>query len=457
MKRKNFILILIALAFFVSFVSSRQFWDKTPAGDGLHYNNLSTSIVQEGRFAEDGELSARRDPGYVFFLAGVYKIFGFNVEIVYIIQIMMFAMIAVTSYYLGLLLFEQEKLARLASILTAFFYPLAMHAGIIFTEILFTFLFLLAIYCFVRAFKKDQLSFYLVSAVFFGAAALTRSIILYLPFFLAIVFVLSNLKNWKRAVIAMFVFLLAFSVVVTPWMYRNYKNFETFSISQQSGDALFFAVQRLRIPVSELPAVFTANILGDFFAAKIFGGYDKTKIEEGNFGQKHTELSELGFSEKEIDATLAEIALSEIKAKPLRYLLVVPPIEFLKIHTPIFPVNSIQGLFSDSERYKNIPDIVKGAIILGVRGIYLIFFAAVIYGIINSRKYRKELVFIFAILLYVVGVYSVVHGIPRYSLPIYPLYIMLFSFGILHLMERRKRKQTLSHPSGPLSPASGRE
>jgi len=90
MRRSNFLLILIVLAFLVSFLSSRQFWQSEPAGDGLHYNNLANSIVQEERFADEGQLSARRDPGYVFFLAGIYKIFGFSVNIVYIVQIICF-------------------------------------------------------------------------------------------------------------------------------------------------------------------------------------------------------------------------------------------------------------------------------------------------------------------------------------------------------------------------------
>ncbi|PIR97593.1 MAG: hypothetical protein COT91_00375 [Candidatus Doudnabacteria bacterium CG10_big_fil_rev_8_21_14_0_10_41_10] len=437
LSQKNYLIVLIVIAFLVAGFFSLFFWDQELLGDGLHYSNLANSLVEDRTFSDNGQLNSRRDPGYPFFLAAIYTIFGPNVNVVYTIQILLFVGICLVSYFLAKAIFQKELLARLTAIIVALYYPLAMHAGMVFTEILFTLLLLGFVHLLVSSLKTDKLWMYGIAGLILGMATLTRSVTLYLPIFLIVVILVVGRKKLKQSLLGGLVFILVFGAVVAPWMIRNKKHFDEFAISTQSGPTIFFAVQRLRIKDSDLPKVFVANILGDYFAQKMFGEYNRFEIEEGDYGQKLTELDNFGLSQQEINDEVGRIAMNEIKDAPLRYLLVVPPIEFLKMHAPIFPFNSVQGLFSDPSKYQNLPEAVKALIILGVRLAYWVFFGIVIYAIIQSRRSWRELIPIYTILVYMIAVYSALHGIPRYALPIYPFYIMFFSFGILYLLNQR--------------------
>jgi len=440
--QKTFLFLLVALALASGLLWSQRNWEKEPTGDGYHYNKYALSLVNEGRFAADGELTQRRDPGYSFFLAAVYSIWGVNYTIVKLLQIVMFAAIVLTTYFLARQLFDNESIARWSGIFSGLFYPLAMFGGIFYTELLFTLVFLLAIWFFIKGWKVENKYYYAVSGLFFGMAILTRSVIVYFPVLLLIAYPLLQKESRKKALVASFLFLFCTALVVTPWMTRNQRNFGDFAVSAQEGSILFFAVQRLKIQNSDLTKVFTANILGDFFAQKIFGSYDRQKIEEGDFGQVHTELAEQGLNQDEINTKVYQLAVGEFKSKTLRYFLVVPPIEFLKLHTPIFPFETAQGLFSDPGTHQEIPDFVKGAIILFVRLAYLLFLSGVLYGIIRSGKLWRQHLIILLLLFYIIGVYSVLHGIPRYILPIFPLYIIFFSYGVL-VLRKKSNEQTL--------------
>lgn len=439
--QKKFIIFLVVLSIVVATFFSLMFWDLEPKGDGLHYAALGQSLAESGRFAENGVLNSRRDPGYPFFLAGIYKIFGFNQNAVYIIQVFLFACIGLVSYYLARFLLGSEKLARLSGMMVALCYPLAMHAGIIFSEILFTFLFLLSSYFLLLAARKHNLWILSGAGIFLGLATLTRSFIFYLPILLAFAIAFQSRKSFRTALIAALMFLMSFGLVVAPWIARNYYHFKTAEISTQSGPTLFFAVQRMKIDNIDLPKVFIANILGDFYTQKIFGEYNRYEIEEGNFGKQLTELENTDLNQQEINELVRNIALQEIKQNPLRYVITVLPIEFLKLHTPIFPLNSAQGLFSDPERYLYLPGYIKGVIVLVVRLLYWIFLGIVVYAIFKTRKEWQKWIWIYLLLVYPVGIYSLLHGIPRYLLPVIPLYIILFVYGGHDLLKKFNNEQ----------------
>ncbi|OGE79928.1 MAG: hypothetical protein A2826_00050 [Candidatus Doudnabacteria bacterium RIFCSPHIGHO2_01_FULL_43_23] len=435
---KKFVFILVILAAINGIVLSERYWNFPPQGDGLHYSNVAASLSSDGSFSESGKPTARRDPGYVFFLSGVYKIFGVNYAVVRVFQILFFCGISVLIYFLTREIFFDERLAKTAALLTALFYPLASYAGLFFTELLFTFIFLISIFCFLRGYKSQRKIFFVISGLCLGYAILTKSYLIYFPFFFLAIFLYSHRASMKKFALHLAIFSVCVALVVVPWTVRNKAQFGSFTVSQKEGPVLFFAIQRLKIRTGDLPKVLVANILGDFFAQRIFGSYNRQEVEEGDFGTKLTELSNQGLGEQQINAELSKISKKEIRTHPLRYLLVVVPIEFLKLHTPIFPFESAQGLFSDESRHQNIPETAKALVILTVRTIYWLFFALVIYGIIKSRSYNRELVFVYTAMFYTIGVYSLLHGIPRYLLPIYPLYIIFFSYGILAYINQRK-------------------
>jgi 4-amino-4-deoxy-L-arabinose transferase-like glycosyltransferase len=435
---KKFVLILIFLALVSGFVWGSRNQYSEPTGDGVGYDSSAQSLITHRSYSdESGQLTARRDPGYPFFLAGIYGIFGVHYKLVKMIQLLLFVLICLVVYYLTREIFGQELIARIAAILTALYYPLALSIGFFYTEILFTLLLLLSVYFYLKSWKADSVRLAVLAGILFGLAALTRSVVFYFPFFFFVVSLLFNLANWKKVLLSSGVFLLAFSIIVAPWMIRNYYHFGKATISIQSGSVLFFATQRMKVSNQDLLKMYTANILGDYFAVKLYGGYDRIKIEEGNFGETYESLAKQGLTQDEIDKKVGAMATADIKANPLRYLLIVPPIEFLKLITPIFPFETAQGLFSDPTRYSNVPDFLKAVIVLTVRLVYWLFLGLLLFGLIRSREYWRELLLIFSLLAYFIAVYSLLHGVPRYLIPIMPLGLIFFSSGILSLFKKQ--------------------
>ena len=88
-------------------------------------------------FFKDVQVSER--PLYPIFLASIYKIFGHNYWAVRIIQIFLFVLTCFLVYRLSRVIFD-ERTARLAGIIMSLCYPVASFSGILFREILFTFL-----------------------------------------------------------------------------------------------------------------------------------------------------------------------------------------------------------------------------------------------------------------------------------------------------------------------------
>lgn len=407
------------------------------SGDGLTYNTYAQSLATRGRFEViDNILSDRRDPGFPLFLAVLYKLFKLSLPALRLLQVVVLGAIPAAVYAVARQLFARRPLARLAALLTAGFYPLAWYASILYSEAWLTLLLLLSSYYFLRATQENKLSFSAVSGLFFGLALLSRSLLIYFPILFFVIFLTFRIVPLKRAVVLLGLFVICSYLVVVPWMYRNYRQFGSFSVSEQSGPVLYFAIQRAKISNRDLPKVFIANLLGDFVAQQWFGAYDRFTLEEGDYGATHAELDRRNVSEQERDKILSGRARAFILQHPERYLLIVPPIEFLKLHTPIFPFETMQGLFSDPARYTTVPAALKFAVIFFIRGLYFLFFGFVVYGLVKSLPSWPRTLWIIALLVYLVAGYSLLHGIPRYAVPLFPFYIIFFSFGALHYLSR---------------------
>ncbi|OGE89311.1 MAG: hypothetical protein A2722_02875 [Candidatus Doudnabacteria bacterium RIFCSPHIGHO2_01_FULL_50_11] len=413
----------------MSTASSFHHWSHglKESGDALEYHDLAINLLTTHRFEEHGELSASRDPGYVFFLASLYAVGGSSVSVL-VIQIIMFALIALLVFSIARELTGSGKIASFAGFLSAIFYPLAGYAGVQQTEIFFTLVFLTSIFLLLKAHRDHSWVTFALCGIAFGVAILTRSIILFLPLvlFACGVFIYRKERWFWRGWVICACCVIAF---VFPWMFRNKLLFNEFVVSEKAGTTIFFASQRLLIPDKKLPQVFVANTLGDFFARKIFGSYDRQAVEEGDYGVTLEALGKQGLSGTEFSRRAGELGLQRILADPIRYAFVVPPIEFLKMHTPIFPYESIQGLFSDPARYPSVPDGLKGAVILAIRALYALIYFCALWGMVTRLPRWQNKFFLLAALGYYVAVYAILHGVPRYLLPVFPLYLVFLAVG----------------------------
>lgn len=139
--------------------------------DSLGYHNLALCIKNNFTFCGD----AFRTPGYPFFVSIIYFISGNHVSHVLFIQIFLNLISIVLMYKIGAALFS-EKTGFIAAVL----FSLDLHHIIfiyyILTETIYTTVFLLGLYYFIKAIKTNQLKFFLMTGILYGISALIRPI-----------------------------------------------------------------------------------------------------------------------------------------------------------------------------------------------------------------------------------------------------------------------------------------
>lgn len=115
-------------------------------------------------------------------------------------------------------------------------------------------------------------------------------------------------------------------------------------------------------------------------------------------------------------------------------------IDFLKFNTPMVPNVRMQHMFAEENSFPQIPDFIKGSIIIFIRLLYLIFAIFIIYAMVKYIRNWAKISWIILIVIYFNFMFSNIHAIARYSVPIYPFYIILMSLGLIIFWKKIKEK-----------------
>ncbi len=204
-------------------------------GDYTAYDQLGWNLAQNGCYCIEGIPTAYRPPGYPFFLSLIYAIFGHSPWIASGFNIL-FSLVAL---YLAYLIAERlfgVKTARWTLILLAFYPGRILYVNLLASEVIFTFLFLLAIWVLVREFGKDTKGWIsaLVGGIFLGLAALTRPIII--PVLLIVpIFWIMRKYQIRAVLILTLILFLGFISTVLPWIIRNHGAKGSYTITTSMG------------------------------------------------------------------------------------------------------------------------------------------------------------------------------------------------------------------------------
>ncbi len=240
--------LLLAFVLRFLFFLVHQPWDaevertQVVTGDAVQYHYLANCIVQHFSFCDN----TFRTPGYPAFLAVFYFIFGAKTWIPLFVQVCLSVFSVFLLYKLSLRLFN-KKVALLAAFLLAIDPHQILFANFLFTDTLFALLFLLTFYFYVKGLQDGETKWFVISAIFLGLNLLTKPVIQFYPLALVLF-----LLVWTKFTIAMrlknaFIVLVLSYLFVLPWMYRNYVQFEHFSVCSISGFNLFY----YNVPLTE--------------------------------------------------------------------------------------------------------------------------------------------------------------------------------------------------------------
>ena len=233
LKEKKILGFFLVGVFAVAFTYSFYFHIE-PSVDARAYDSIAWNIVQGNGYKEQANLSYDEDiailrvgPGYEFFLAGVYFLFGHHYQIIWVVNALLSALSAFFVFLITKQIFKEHwslPLGLVAAGLIGFSPDLITVNGMLMTETLGVFLIILSTFLFFRfveSEQKSQLSIAML-AVVFGFAVLVRTPALFLIFPLAGYFI------WKKLWKELGVFLVVLTFVFTPWTVRNYSIYHTF-------------------------------------------------------------------------------------------------------------------------------------------------------------------------------------------------------------------------------------
>ncbi|MFN8284883.1 MAG: glycosyltransferase family 39 protein [Chitinophagales bacterium] len=401
--------------------------------DSLGYHNLALCIKNNFTFCGD----AFRTPGYPFFVSIIYFISGNHVSHVLFIQIFLNLISIVLMYKIGAALFS-EKTGFIAAVL----FSLDLHHIIfiyyILTETIYTTVFLLGLYYFIKAIKTNQLKFFLMTGILYGISALIRPIsqfYIYCVFAFVLIFFYKNRKNGIRF---SFMLLIGYFVTIAPWCARNYSEYGHFALSNIKGynllfwNASYYEAKRQHKTIEEINQSFVVE-LEKMGWRKDANPFDKEKYD-GALANKIIKANFADYLKTHLIGTV-KIHLS-LGTQSLTEVLHVPSKKFSEEEKY---TNGIFTLMKKFFAQKTIAEILLGLFVAVFLAI--IYFFAII-GIWQMIKTRHVLLMLF--LLGSAGYFALISGIisyARYRLPSIPFYILLASLGIVWLLERRKQPQ----------------
>ena len=439
MRKKIFFIFLFLACLLAGFFWAFSFGNNPGFSDDARAYDETAQKILKSEIAQDIWIKNQMHdrPFYAIFLAGIYAIFGHSFVTVKIIQIFFYALIGILIYLVSSFLITEKK-ARMAGILWIFAFSPAAYAGVLYREIFFSFLLVSTIFFLYRSQIKNPLPNLALSGFFFGFAFLTNSVLQFFVFLILInIFIVFKKENVIFKIKSCLVFLLPFVLIVGLWYGYCQINFKT----MPTGGAGLFLAERVEtmhnVNENYLPHLI-GNSLGDFISFKLFAEYNPKLSRHGwHSWQEYDRLVAQGVDFKTINKIFTKPSLKEIMDHPIMFLK-MEIIDFLKFNQPMTPIVWMQAMFVGT--HMAITGWLKILIILAIRFWHLFLSMIIIYAIIKSIKNWSKVSWIFLVIFYFNFVYSSLHANARYSIPIYPFYIIFLCLGCWFLINKFTHK-----------------
>ena len=256
------IIFLLALIIRLIFVIPSE---NIPSSDAANYDRLGLSLSKGLGYADNNSTPhSYCPPFYPFFLSVIYKIFGHSYPAVRVIQSIIGALICVFIY-----LAARKVCAVRVGLWSAFismaYPPFIKSAELLLTELFFTFVLVLIVFYLLEIQEGAGLKKCAILGLLLGVSSLTRPVMLLFPFFIIPVFIhspatgglsippkepralarvgsiYSNRMSLPKMLKKYSVVLLFFSLVILPWVARNYSIYHKFVLVSTHGGATLYS------------------------------------------------------------------------------------------------------------------------------------------------------------------------------------------------------------------------
>jgi 4-amino-4-deoxy-L-arabinose transferase-like glycosyltransferase len=387
-----------------------------PISDFKEFDRLAVRIVDgKGYVSLDGRPTAYRPPGYIFFLAGIYSLFGHNDLIVRLGNVLLGVLTCWLTYILTIELFD-KRTAVIATLMIAAFPSLIVWTNILATENLFIPIVLGIIITFLKAVKFQTVHWYwlIPSGIFIGLAVLIRPAALLLPGILILALILRTRFRFfstegmkllgTYAVIGLVLNLVMFATIL-PWSIRNTVIFGRFVLVSTEGGITFLSGHNERALLDEYS-----------LDGPIFDSLNAEKLDEISY-----------------DRRAYQLAFQFIRQNPLFEVRLI-------IHKFInFFKDDVSGItYNVRSALTPIPDWF-GFASKGLAQIYYVVVMGLALASILLKRYPLDRWYIIQLLFILVWVFLhlAFYGKDRFRIPLMPAFAQFAAVSLLALWDRR--------------------
>jgi len=397
--------------------------------DSFGYVRLAESLLDTQTFP-----SIFRTPGYPFFIATIYSIFGKFPQTVLLFQYFFDSLTALFVVFIFMKISGHARYSYMAGLIYAANPFAIFYSGMMLSETLFGFLLLIAVYFFILSLKSHKKKrYFIISAFFLALGTLCRPISLFLPLLIA-PFTLLGKFPLREKLLHLLLFIMVFIISIAPWFLRNYQNYGRCTLSTVSDINIFYY---------EAPAI---KLVNDTPLLIFHVGCNKSfEIVQKNFWDKIK--IKYNWNDKSPFSISNDILKTDILRKEGLIVIKENVLSFLLVHSnglartlfPFYP--HFEKIFGyDLKTIK----ITSSAIDVAITGLFLFGIFSLLWDKPEIASNKTSIVFMMIIIFY----FSFLPGLAGYSrfkVPILP-YISIFSaLGFWRICELfRVRKKRIS-------------
>lgn len=374
--------------------------------DAKEYLDIAQNIVAGKGFSIDGiHPTARRAPGYPFFLAILIFIFGANPQMLYIFQ----AIVNIATILLTYFTLKKLNISPLIRLLIVILFTISttfIYINVLYAEIVTMFFVALLLFIAMPSdFQSRPWLKSIILGILLGVLIYLRPTFLYMPFFLFIGALL--IKLFCRAFIVRNYLMVSVVALLTivPWSLRNYAVFHKFIPLVSAGGSELWGAN---FEITQRAVWYSVSDIAKYEAQRTASFVRQNKLITQYRTQYNLE------SPESLNRFLLQQGKAVVLAHPFRYaLLCFNRLMIFWFSPPI-----------GSATLKSISPILFIIILLVKYSLTIL----AIFGLWKFARHDLAGSFIWlALIVYLTMLHSATHSIQRYSLPLVPL--VYFAFG----------------------------
>lgn len=357
--------------------------------DAFEYDQVARSLVEGRGYEYQGQPTMLREPGYPVFRATLY-VLGASEQTILYVQVLLvgLSVLLIGSAFLEL----DEEAGRAAAWGAALAYGFSVYAASHYSEAFTGFLVTLTGYLAVRCLASKTRWYWYGFFVLSGTILiLTRMNMAFIPPVLFFAVAMSHSKVWKQRFKLLVVLGLTWILLLLPWVIRNGRQFDQWTISGRSGIQFYARMVKAREPLSRLGASALSVISSRVASSSL--GLHPILIEDqwvATWSRFRELAAMLESSLADADRRLRQEALSAITSSPRMLLayLAWTPIEGLRLWalpSPLSPGFSVENSFYPAWQAREFTTL--RFLILGLAHLLqLAFWGLLIYGLYDGWK-----------------------------------------------------------------------